>query len=178
MLKPMFTGRIGIRLFWLSTLLLILVTIGAFFLVTVLSIVGAMLFGVSSIEGVVGGFLVIVGLSYLIAILVAIPGFGLTLRRYHDVGLSVWVFLGLTLASWVVSWLFPVLPIDDDPSSFSLTNFLISLPISIIMLAILVWPGKKEDNKYGPQTRYTSLWSAIKGMKPEAVSVATETPAA
>jgi hypothetical protein len=56
-------------------------------------------------------------------------------------------------------------------------NFLINLPIMIVSLAILLWPGTKGDNKFGPQTKYSSIWNSMKGKKPEVAPVAEAAPA-
>ena len=183
MIKQMFSGRIGIKQYWLSAILLILAVIGVLFLFTLLASVSILGFWTGSMNPgiLIAGFGVFAIVGLLISLSVALPSWGLAVRRYHDVGLSVWVFVGLSIASFILSLVFPITPHDagavQGMPEFSLVNFFINLPVFIVSLAILLWPGTKGDNKFGPQTKYSSVWNAIKGKKPESLPAAEITPA-
>ena len=179
MIKQMFSGRIGIKQYWISVLLLIFIFIGVMLLAGLL--VGFGVAGIISMLGagpgtIIMGMLIAVLIATTIGALFVIPSWGLAVRRYHDVGLSIWVFLGMLIVSFVLSLMFPITPHEigagQAAPEFSLINFLINLPVFIVNLAILVWPGTKGDNKFGPQTKYSSIWNSIKGKKPESLSVA------
>jgi|GEM_PF-6829575 len=178
MIKQMFTGRIGIAQYWLSVLLLIFLTIGLTLFIGILAALGitGLLVGLGGGAGMaIVGVVIATIIAVVLFLMLAVPAWGLAVRRYHDVGLSIWVFLALMLANWIISAIFPVAVGEGQATTLSLTNLLINLPISIVMLAILLWPGKKEDNKYGARTRYGSIWKAIRGVKP---SASPEAPAA
>lgn len=177
MIKQMFSGRIGIKQYWLSLLLLILLAIGVIFLTGVLvalGVFGAFAAFSENIGLAIAGIIALSLIGFIVSLLVALPSWGLAVRRYHDVGLSVWVFVGLMVAGWIISIIFPVTTGEGQAIEFNVANMLINLPLSIVSLAILLWPGTKGENKFGAQTRYDSLWKAIKGVKP----APAETPAA
>ena len=171
MIKSLFKGRIGIRQYWLGALLLLLISIPVILVgavIAVLSFVGAAMVAGDNpvLSGFIGGGIGF-GIYVILLIAVMVPTYGLVVRRYHDVGLSGWVLVGLTVASWVLSFFFPIFTVETDLNSFSLVNFLIALPLSLFSLGVLLWPGTKGMNKYGEQTTYTSIWKAIWAKQPE-----------
>ena len=171
----MFTGRIGLAQYWLSVLVLILIGIAYTLLVGIVVGVGAaaLLSSAGAGSSAVGvGIAVVV--ATLLSLVIIIPSWGLAVRRYHDVGLSAWVLVGISVVNMAMSLVFPM---QDMAGTFNMTNFLISLPLSIVSLAILVWPGKKGENKFGAPTKYSSIWAALKGKKPELPMVVAPAPA-
>ena len=168
MIKQMFSGRIGIKQYWLSVLL-ILLTSGVIVLTGMLVMLGvfAAFSAFSANIGLaIAGIVILSLVGFAASLLIVVPSWGLAVRRYHDVGLSIWVFVGLTIAGMIISTVFPVTTGEGEAVEFNFVNMLINLPLSIVSLAILLWPGTKGENKFGAQTRYESLWKAIKGVQP------------
>lgn len=171
MIKSLFTGRIGIAQYWLSVLLLIALSIPFSIVIALLSF--ALSFAVISLAGIdllTGTFIgtaVTVVVSSIAMFIIMLPVYGLLVRRYHDIGLSVWILVAFTIISWIVSFIFPIFTDSEDIASFSMTNLIISAPFIIFGLAVTLWPGTKGLNKYGEQTKYKSIWSALWGKQPE-----------
>ncbi len=79
----------------------------------------------------------IVGLAFLAAYLfIGIAGLALTVRRFHDVGLSGWCYVGILVVS-LLSSLFPLLGL-----------------VGIANLVISLLDSKPEPNKWGPSPKY------------------------
>lgn len=71
----------------------------------------------------------LMGAYFLAALL---PGFAVTVRRFHDIGLTGWAYVGLIVAG--------ILPI---------VGFL----ASIAVLVITILPGNEGENQYGPDPK-------------------------
>ena len=175
----MFKGRLGIKQYWLGTLLLLVFYIltssllaATFFLVIL------PLFTTAGAPGGLLGALLFVTLGSFLAFV--IPGLiilpfsiGLHIRRLHDIGLSGWLWLVFPLTGWISNFLFPPYSYAADGSfALSPSGLTITAVLSLLLIVLMSWPSTKGPNKYGEPQVYPSLWAAIRGKKP-----VVETPA-
>jgi len=162
----MFTGRIGIKQYWLGVLLLLglallstLVIVGLYYFVLFPMLVS------SGNMGMGGGLLLMFGGMFLayIPFLVTLPfSIGLQVRRFHDMGITGWMVLVLFVVSFIISMFAPA---TMSPSGQSLApiGMGISLLTLIAYIVIFSWPGTKGPNTYGDVTYYPSIMAAIRG---------------
>lgn len=165
----LFTGRIGVRQFWLSSLLALL-TYGLAFLIVEVSTVPlfSLVSGISlfsppdlAIAPVRTLLLFGIGVSMLVlpAIFFLVISVGLQVRRCHDYGISGVVWFTALLALVVSAYLL------DRLTPLALVAVALAL---LIWLALLSWPGADEDNEHGSPVTYPSLWAALRGSFDEA----------
>ena len=126
-----FTGRASRREFWFVVLWNVIIGAVLGFGLG-LSFVGMMASAVSYGDGfsastvfvsLFGGLLAIYSLAALI------PSLSLSVRRYHDTGLSGWWFVGLYVVNLVIEW-----------TTSGLVWSVIGLLVSIVMLSITLLP--------------------------------------
>jgi uncharacterized membrane protein YhaH (DUF805 family) len=163
----MFKGRIGIGQYWLSSVVLVLIVLGL-----AIGIGLAVAFAIPLVMGSGGGIgslflipMIASGLS-LIPAIIAVPYlWGLAVRRYHDIGLSAWFFVVSLILNAAAAFFLPVFTNPNDLGSISPVGTGVAAVLFVVQLAISLWPGTKGPNAYGEQTRYHTLWSAIRGKK-------------
>jgi uncharacterized membrane protein YhaH (DUF805 family) len=170
----LFKGRIGIRQYWKASLTLGLLCVGVSMLLTIMTIpililVVKSLHGVNGILGVlsISAVLGVIagGLPYLIALPFLI---GLTVRRYHDFGLTGLILLGLAILNSIASIFFPILNRSGahgivTASSLSPIGLAITVMLGIVSFVLISWPGTMGANKFGESIHYRSVWAAIRG---------------
>lgn len=163
----MFKGRIGVGQYWLGLLLLLLLTaVAAGILAALYYLLLLPLFLEATGAGL--GTTILLGIGGMlipaIPVLIMLPyGIGLHIRRFHDMGLTGWMYLVLAVISYLVTRFFPIL--DPVTSEFSSGGLVVSLVLLIAGIVIMSWPGTKGPNKYGEPFRYASLRSAVRGKK-------------
>lgn len=180
-----FSGRASRSDFWRATAGIALLTL--FFMLTgslveilaeflfekLLGAFGGTLSGVYVRDGRVAGFYF--KILFLILLFTSLPLLRLAMRRYQDVGLSGWIFVGLCALLFLsLSFLVeaPVTLIAASPTGWLIlaVNFgalcVVSARYSlfsadvlwhaainlfiIVNLVVFCWPGTKGPNKYGP----------------------------
>jgi uncharacterized membrane protein YhaH (DUF805 family) len=113
-----------------------------------LGIAAALIFLTSVPLFIVGGFLWWVGLLDAVACfcLFAVSAASIIVRRLHDIGLSsyhaIWVVPAQVIPSVVprIAWKSP---------ADGLLPFIFELPLVLIGLWLLFWPGDKKANRFG-----------------------------
>lgn len=94
-------------------------------------------------------------ISTIFALITFIPNIAIHVRRFHDINLSGWAFLGVTLLAVFISSAFTFIFLGDqfmnmsEPPQPSLTTFLTTIPGLLILLYFLVKKGDEKANKYG-----------------------------
>ena len=93
--------------------------------------------------------------AVLLYVLVPVPLAFASVRRFHDIGLSGFWFLGLATVN--LFFMLPnayhqVFPLDMDAPPSAL-RMALALVANIVLLTVLLWKGNEGDNKYGPSTR-------------------------
>lgn len=174
----MFKGRIGVGRYWHAVIVLVLLTLLATIVFGVAAFFAVGAFVGSSGAGGLGAILLAAMLVPFIAVipsLVMLPfALGLQVRRFHDFGITGWAVPGLMVLGIVLGALFPIY----DPAMLvpgagippvSPVGGVVSLVLFILGIVLLCVPSTKEQNAYGPQVRYRSVWSAILGKNPEPV---------
>ncbi|MEA2701674.1 MAG: hypothetical protein QOE22_383 [Candidatus Parcubacteria bacterium] len=163
----MFKGRIGVGQYWLGLILLLVLGIVA---AGVLAGLYYVLFLPIFLESTGAGLGTTLALSLagvfipVIPLLIMLPyGIGLQIRRFHDMGLTGWVYLVLAIVSYGIGHLFPA--IDPVTMQVAASGAIVSLLLFVANIVIMSWPGTKGPNKYGEPFRYRSLWAAIRGKK-------------
>ncbi|MEP3421847.1 MAG: DUF805 domain-containing protein [Erythrobacter sp.] len=74
--------------------------------------------------------------STIFSLVVLIPWIAVTVRRLHDLGQSGWWYLGVIVASMIP---------------------FVGLLTSLAFLVVLLLPGTKGDNRFGPDPKATDL---------------------
>lgn len=82
---------------------------------------------------------------FIFALLVFLPTLGATIRRYHDVGLSGWIFFAL----YLLSASFAIFVAAENVAAVRAAPWLNAI-LGLVNLAVLCWPGTQGPNKYGP----------------------------
>lgn len=174
----MFTGRIGVREYWVGIVCLMLammavtgiVMVAYFMLMPV--IFKATGSNLASLVYLSTGGMILAVLPALISLPYSI---GLQMRRLHDMGYSGWLLLGF----WIVGFI----PAIFQPAVVEVNGEAIIRPIGLfitigLMLAFIVFislPGTKGSNKYGEFIKYGKVDRMITGKKNGPVSESSGT---
>lgn len=83
------------------------------------------------------------GLSLAISLILLPPNLGVTVRRFHDRGLSGWWLLlpVLSLGGWALA---------GRGASIAMPGNLLSCVMCLVYLAILCLPSQPKANRFGP----------------------------
>lgn len=96
-----------------------------------------------------------VGFSIAFSLAMALPSFAVTVRRLHDTGRSGWWLMSFVLAWVAVSLIGFLLGTMDNPSesiafTAGMAILLIMLGTVASLLALMVLPGTRHANRFGP----------------------------
>lgn len=159
-----FTGRIGVRQFWLGMLLtvalygvvFVIIEVSAvplFSLISGISLFSPPDLATASVRNLLL-FGVGVGMLILPALFFLAISMGLQVRRCHDFGLTganwFMALAALAVGTYLLDRLTPL-------SAFSFIGAL------LLWLLFMSLPGTKGDNFHGLQSTYPSLWGALSG---------------
>lgn len=162
--SSLFSGRIGVKQFWLSmgvTLLIyglafIIVDASAVPVFTLIS--GISLFSHPDLATAPVDSLLLFGIGASMLILPALfflaVAIGLQVRRCHDYGLSGPAWLMAMLALIVGSYLLYRL------TPLAMLSFFV---VAVLWIIFMSWPGTQDENFQGSQTSYPTIWGAIHG---------------
>jgi uncharacterized membrane protein YhaH (DUF805 family) len=164
----MFWSRIGVEQFWLATFVtlmsfLVLVIILEVTTIPLFSIItGISLFSLPDLALAPMRTVLLVGIGFALTIIpfvfLLIFLCGLHLRRFHDLGLSLSVWVSVVLAGTV-----SIIILAQDP----VMSLICSIMVFSTYFAMLSWPGDKEENLYGVPVRYTYITGALLGTNEE-----------
>ena len=135
--KRLFAGRVRRKVFWMYTLIYVLILLGCMGVgILMMNVLRMYIFAV-----------IITFAGYLFGIVCAIPNLAIQARRLHDTAKSAW-FMLLPIAPYVV---FNVLGyITREPRICSLLAILSLLVVYLVLYCKDSEPG---ENKYGPNPK-------------------------
>jgi len=130
-LYALIEGRSCRREYWMFILLNILILSG--FLVIVGATLGASFFSPSAIQGALAGagiaLIIVLYIPLVLWSMLVFPALiGVTVRRFHDLNLSGWIYFGMLVAS-----------------AIPFVNFI----VWIILTVMMCLPGTQGANRYG-----------------------------
>ena len=139
-----FSGRLS-RLAFLMRLLF--VEIGGTVLTLVLVVIALFIINIIPIFGIVVG-LIVMALAAITSIAMVVANYALTVRRLHDIGLSgCWIIVSF-VCNIVVGRDYAL---QEGPIAQASTLGLLAFGVAIVFfLLLLLWPGVKGPNNYGP----------------------------
>lgn len=79
-----------------------------------------------------------------------------TVRRLHDVGLSGWWFLMVTVITAVTNILIKYFPNRISDTTYAIF-YVIEMIVGFAFIVILALDSQKKTNKYGPSTKYSQI---------------------
>ena len=145
-----FKGRASRSEFWWYTLGMILLGIAT-------SVIVAVLGAVLGVAGWVIALALVVGL----ALYLMVPTWAVAVRRYHDIGLSGWLYFLLAVITACLNFATQGLsneatqaalagePAPETPGWYNVAQAVV-FAISFVNLIVFVKRGKPDPNKYGP----------------------------
>jgi len=128
-------GRLSRSLFfWYSSFLTLLVIAAA----ALVTLFGKLLFGAAFLNT----YFFVSSLFFLLSLPWAMV---LVVKRFHDFDLSGWIFLAVIMADFALRFL-----TADFRQPSPEAEILLALVDLAIVIAISLWPGTPETNRFGP----------------------------
>lgn len=141
-------GRINRWPYFCRCLVSCLINTFVYFIVMIpLGLLGVAIFRTGSSAAAAFALQLLFFVIYMVVDLPGCIGGILLLRaRMHDIGLSLW----WAIAAFLTPFLGLACMVASPSTSSSIIYAICFVPMLTLLLAVCFWPGKRQDNKYGP----------------------------